>query len=155
STIFNIILYLIIFGTAGASASFNIHRLRMVSDIYITYTRIHLFELGPLYGLARLSAYNGLLYLIYVYALYATAPPVFFHWLGIAILLGLIGMAIFCLIWPVLGIHRLLVDEKLRQLLKNARRMETTLATLHSRLEADDLGSMDKLNNAIVALQLE
>jgi hypothetical protein len=156
SAVFNTIIhYLVNLGTASAAAYFSIHRLRVVSHIYTTYTRIRLFELGPLYGLARLSAYSGIAYLFYVYVLYATAPFVFYNWLGIALFLGLIGMAIFCLIWPVLGIHRLLLDEKARQLLKNARRLETTLEDLHSRLEAGKLEDMDKLNNAIAALQTE
>jgi hypothetical protein len=155
SLVFNTILICINCAIIGAAIFFEIYRVRMVSFIYTTYTHVNTFELGPLYGLSRLSAYSGLMSLFIAYALYATAPASFYTVLGIGILILQVGAGVFCLIWPLTGIHELLVNEKARHLRVNAQHLEATFDELHRRLESDDIAGMVELNNAVTTLELE
>ena len=73
--------------------------------------------------------------------------------LAIALPITLLGVAIF--VWPLLGIHRLLVNEKERLLEESSRRLEVAVVDLHHRVDNGELEGMTDLNMAIGALELE
>jgi hypothetical protein len=55
----------------------------------------------------------------------------------------------------MLGIHRLLVEEKTRMQNEAALRFEAVVDELHQRVDSGNLQGMDELNDAISSLQVE
>ncbi len=58
-------------------------------------------------------------------------------------------------VWPLLGIHRRLVQEKQRLLRESAQRLEVMIAELHSRVDTRELHSKDELHVIIGSLERE
>lgn len=143
-----------VMGFAGIYALFR--EVRLTDHIYTTYTRIKMFKLVPLYGFARLGAAEAFGILIMVYAIFATAPEAYHaSIIAQATLIANIPAIIIFFVGPLLGIHRLLVQEKGRQLNKNAERLETTLTELHQRVENDNITHMTDLHDALESLEIE
>jgi hypothetical protein len=53
-------------------------------------------------------------------------------------------------VWPLLGIHGLLADEKERLLAESAQRLEAAIADLHARM---DSGKLDGIENLIKGME--
>jgi hypothetical protein len=58
-------------------------------------------------------------------------------------------------IWPLRGIHALLLAEKQRLLTECNRRIKATVADLHQRIDNAKLEKMDNLNKAMLSLEIE
>ncbi len=69
--------------------------------------------------------------------------------------LFLVIMALVTFLWPLMGVHRLLQEEKGRFLGENARRFMATTAKLHQRVDTDQLSAMDEINNTLSSLAQE
>jgi hypothetical protein len=70
-------------------------------------------------------------------------------------LFGVFGLMVGAFIWPILGVHNLLVTEKTRRLVESNRRMETAITDLHQRVDAHNLQQMDDLNKTMASLEIE
>ena len=56
---------------------------------------------------------------------------------------------------PLLGVRRLLVDEKERRIYESADRLEATIAKLHERVDSGNLEGWNDLNTAMAFLETE
>jgi hypothetical protein len=130
------------FWLAALLAYHTIHQLRTVSLIYTNYTRINLFQLGPLYALSILAARTAIGISVPTYLWFRlttsassdlSTPDIF-----LSVFFGAIVILTF--IWPLLGAHRLLEREKQRVLDDIAARVEKTMTALHGMIDRDDLG---------------
>ena len=134
---FNVLLYMMV----AVAVYHTLHQLRLVSAIYTKHTRINLFQLGPLYALSGLTARTALGIGIPTYVwfqantLNATGSdtPNIIQ----TVFLGVIIVVTF--IWPLVGAHTLLEREKQRLQDDVAHRIESTIATLHTRADTGDL----------------
>jgi hypothetical protein len=152
------IIYLVYVGVWGIFSPFVYHTIRqlgMFNLIYTTHTRIDLFRMRPLYAFSSHTAITAASLTLTTYSWYFLNPgmlrdPVA---LGIGVPITLLGLAIF--IWPLVGIHRLLVDEKEKLLEEGSRRLEDAIADLHGRVDSGELEGMTDLNMAIGALEME
>lgn len=141
-------------GFAGIYALF--HEIRLTDHIYTTYARVKMFKLAPLYGFSRLGASQAFGILIMLYAIFATAPEAYHtSIIGQVTLIANIPATVIFFVGPLLGIHRLLVLEKGRQLNQNAERLEATISELHQRIEDKDMTHMDEMNHALASLEIE
>ena len=59
------------------------------------------------------------------------------------LIIAIIAIALF--IWPLLGIHRLLVSEKEKLVAASAKRIETDIAEFDRCIDAGELEAMDKM----------
>ena len=59
--------------------------------------------------------------------------------IGMAIFMAVVSIVIF--MWPLLGIHRRLVQEKQLLLRESSQLLEVTIAELHGRVKAGELDS--------------
>jgi hypothetical protein len=64
-------------------------------------------------------------------------------------------LALVAFVWPLLGIHHLLVAEKARLLDECRRRLEASFVELHRRLDAGEIEGMSEFNMAIGSLEME
>jgi hypothetical protein len=151
---FTIILTIMMWWLVGAFAYHTAHQLRLVSRIYARHTRINLFKLIPLYAFSDLSARTTLGLLLALYAWYAVLPDTFSRTGNIisAVVANVIAGLVF--VWPFLGIHRLLADEKERLLGQSAQRLETAIAELHTRMDSNQLEGIENLVKGMEGLEI-
>jgi hypothetical protein len=134
-----------------------IHQLLVVNEIYTRYTRINLFQPGPLYELSSLTARTAIgigipTYLWFqINSLYSTS--IYLSDIIQTIFLGIIIIVTF--VTPLLGAHRLLEREKQRLQDEVGGRIEATIATLHKRVDAGKLDDYSVLKVVLDGLVTE
>jgi hypothetical protein len=109
----------------------------------------------PLYGLSSLTALTGASLAGITYGWIAINPSLLGELVTLAIVLPITVLALITFVWPLFGIHRLLVQEKGRLIDECSIRLEATLADLHQRVDGGALEAMDDLNKTITSLELE
>ena len=140
---------------AGVFIYHSIHQLREISRIYLTFTRLNLYRLQPLYAFSVPAALTAGGLILYNYTWFAAAPE--FLAQPISIVLGIFFAVASAVIfaWPLLGIHRRLVAEKRMALAESARRFEAAVSELHQRVDKKAMTKMDDLNKTLASLELE
>jgi hypothetical protein len=108
-----------------------------------------------LYAFSSLSARTAIGILAISYSWYATVPAIFGDVTGLITGLGLLAIGVFTFVWPLLGVHNLLVEEKGRLLSDCAQRQEVAITKLHQRIDADQIERMDDLNKVMASLEIE
>jgi hypothetical protein len=148
-------IYLIGAWIAGAFIYHTIHQLRLINRIHTKHTRVDLFRMRPLYAFSRLTALTAASLTLTLYVDVAFQPGVLDdpRVIGIASIIVVLAVATFA--WPLLGIHRLLVEEKGRLLDENSLLLEAKLVELHQGLNRGELDGMENLNMAIASLEIE
>jgi hypothetical protein len=139
----------------GAFLYHTIHQLRVINRIYTAYTRISLFQIGPLYAFSSTTALTAVSLTLSIYSWYALNPETLHDpfSLGVAFLVTALALATF--IWPLLGVHRLLAAEKVRLLDETALHFEAAIAKLHQGLNDGSLERIDEINKAFAGLEME
>lgn len=132
-----------------------VHQLRTINLIYTRHTRVVLLRLTPLYALSSLTALTAVSLAAITYGWIALNPGLSTEPISWAIVVPITGLAIATFVWPLLGIHRLLVEEKGRLLDECSLRLEAIIAELHDRVDSERLEGMDDLNKTIASLEIE
>lgn len=140
---------------AGALIYHSIHQLREISRIYLTFARLNLYRLQPLYAFSVPAALTSGGLVLYNYGWFAGAPELLAQPISIALGSFFAAIAAVIFAWPLLGIHRRLVAEKRRCLAENAHRFEAAVAELHQRVDKKAITHMDDLNKALGSLEIE
>ena len=156
-----IIFYLIVQAPFYAVLVYHtLRQLRLVASIHAMVKEINLFQLFPVYAFSSLTARTGLVIVLLIYYTYF-----FFYFLNIrgstpgllgtisSVILLLVALA--CFVLPLLGMHRRLAHEKSRLLGESSRRLESTLAALHERVDHGEYEKVDGMQKAVAALQTE
>jgi len=155
SLLFNDLVSLVVWILCSVGTYHSFHQLRMVSYIYTKYTRINLFEQRPLYALSGLTARTSILWIIVAWAWYASVPGLTETFVsGFAVVLWVV-VAVIMFVWPLMGIHNLLLEAKDRVLFQNRQRLEALVGELHQRIDREDLAQMDNFNKALASIELE
>jgi len=140
---------------AGVFIYHSIHQLREISRIYLTFTRLNLYRLQPLYAFSVPAALTAGGLILYNYAWFAVGPEFLDQPISIALGIFFATAAAVIFAWPLLGIHRRLAGEKKKALAESARRFEAAVAELHQRVDKKALAKMDDLNKTLASLELE
>ncbi len=152
------LVYLTYIGAWWVLAAFlyhTIHQLRTIDLIYTHHTRINLFKMRPLYGLSGVTALTGVSLTAMTYSWMVINPELWGNLISMAIVLPITILAFTTFVWPLLGIHRLLEEEKGRLLDECSLRIEAAIAALHQRVDGEKLEGMDDLNKTIASLEIE
>jgi hypothetical protein len=139
----------------GVLVYHSIHQLREISRIYLTFARLNLYRLQPLYAFSVPAALTSGGLILYSYGWFAGAPELVAQPISIALGVFFAAIASVIFAWPLLGIHRRLVMEKKRCLAENAHRFEAVAAELHQRIDKKTLTRMDDLNRTLSTLEIE
>jgi hypothetical protein len=141
--------------TLGVVIYHTVHQLRLVRAIYRKYTRISLFEPGPLYAFSRLTAYTAIAMTFGSQAWVNIAPSVTSRPAERAITLLFPLLAVVMFVWPLLGLHHRLVEEKTRQQADVARDLADIFTELRRCVQANELSNIAALNQAAATLVIE
>jgi hypothetical protein len=132
-----------------------LHQLRTINLIYTRYTRVVLLRMTPLYALSSLTALTAASLAAITYGWIALNPGLSTEPISWAIVVPITLLAVSTFVWPLLGIHRLLVGEKGRLLDECSLRLEAAITELHRRVDHEQLEGMDDLNKTIASLEIE
>ena len=152
------LVYLTYIGAWWVIAAFlyhTIHQLRTIDLIYTHHSRVNLFKMRPLYGLSGVTALTGVSLTAITYGWMLINPELWGNPISMAIVLPITILAFTTFVWPLLGIHQLLEEEKGRLLDACSLRMEAAIAMLHQRVDSEKLEGMDDLNKTIASLEIE
>ena len=150
--VFDVALYVLVFGAIGVFLYHTFRQLRSVSRIHAATTTVNLFQPAPLYAFSWLTARTGMgLLVLNAYSI-LTDPATFVNpaLLGLVIFAWIVAGAAFVL--PLRGIHRLIVLEKRRLLADVNERLEATIRQLYGGAERQPLSGMDQLNQLLAGL---
>ena len=139
----------------GALLYHTIHQLRVINHIYTKHVSINLFRMSPLYAFCGLTAFTAVSLTVPPYGWLAINPETLYDPISIGISLLITVLALATFVWPVLGIHRLLVEEKGRLLDEGSLRLEAAIVELHQRVDSGKLEGMMDLNMTIAGLEME
>jgi hypothetical protein len=112
-----------------------IHQVRMVNQIYTTVTKIDLFNLTPIHAFSVLTAQTATGALPIAYAWVATEPSVANDKVSVLAVISLVVLALITFLWPLLGIHQVLEDEKSKAQAEVSQRIKRMSAELHRRID--------------------
>jgi len=156
-------IFVVVFQIVDKSSAFllgvilyhTVRQLRMVNAINSKYTRISLFNLGPLQAFSKLTASTavGLVAGIYGWMLInpdLLADPVSLGFVG---LFTILAIAVF--VWPLFGTHRLMEMEKARMLHELDLHFEAAFSKFDQRLRDDDNAAIERLNGTITSLEIQ
>ena len=149
------LMYVSVWWVVAAFLYHTVHQLRTINRIYTHHARVNLFKMRPLYGLSGITALTGVSLTAITYGWMAINPELWGEPISMAVVLPITVLSLAVFIWPLLGIHQLLEEEKGRLLDECAVRMESAIAELHRRVDSEGLEGMDDLNKTISSLEIE
>jgi hypothetical protein len=153
---FTRVLYRVLWWLFGTFLYHTWHQLRQINRVYTKHTRVNLFRLGPLYAFSTVTALTAVGLLIPPYGFVALlTPDARNDLIAIAYMLPITGLALAAFVWPLLGIHRLLSEEKTRLLDENSQHLEAAITRLRERAESGELEDLGALNTALGTLESE
>jgi hypothetical protein len=156
-------IFTIVFQIVDKSSAFlfgvliyhTIRQLRLVNTINMNHIRVNLFNLRPLQAFSRLTAATAVGLVVGVYGWVLINPelltdPVI---LGFAGLISITALAVF--VWPLYGVHRLMVTEKEKLLRALDQDFEAVFARFNQGLREDDYAAIERLNGTITSLEIQ
>ena len=133
----------------GVFAYHTIHQLRLVSRIYAMSSHINLFRPDPLYTFSGLSARTAVGVVLIPYATIATTPGVLENPGTVLTGIPLNLLAILVFLSPLLGMQRLLAEEKRKLRDENALQIESTISETNRQVGQGDLTNMSLLKDTM------
>jgi hypothetical protein len=133
----------------------NIYLMRLVDYIYTTHTQIDLFALDSLYALTRPLALLALSMLFWAYAWVVTTPGMLIHPVGLGVILGFSLIAVATFVLPLVGVHRLLVEQKRKVQREIALLLKRLIGEAHQQIDANALENLPRLKEAMQTLLTE
>lgn len=156
-------IFVVVFQIVDKSSAFllgviiyhTVRQLRMVNAINSKYTRISLFNLGPLQAFSKLTASTAVGLVVGIYGWMLINPDL----LADPVSLGFVGLftilAIAVFVWPLFGTHRLMEMEKARMLHELDLHFEAAFSQFNQRLRDDEYAAIERLNGTIASLEIQ
>jgi len=148
-------IYRLLWWIFGTLIYHTIHQLRVINRIFTRHTRISLFRMRPLYAFSSLTALTAVSLTVIPYAWMAINPGTLSDPTAFGVALPFTILALVTFVWPLLGVHRLLVEEKERLLGEGSLRLEASIVELQQRMDSGKLEGMDDLYKAIAGLEIQ
>ena len=156
--VFAVVFHIIDKGSAflvGVFIYHTIRQLRLVNTINVNHIRVNLFDLKPLQAFSRLTASTAVGLVVFVYLWMFINPelltdPVIF---GYLVIFTILAISIF--VWPLVGTHRLIENEKERMLHEIDLRFEAAFSDFNQRFSDGDDPDIERLNGMITSLDVQ
>lgn len=131
-----------------------LHQLTVVRLIY-GRARVNLFNLRPLYAFSDLSARTAIGLQLFVSGFYLLVPELLNNMFsaGFGVILSVVAVLTF--VWPLLGTHNLLVDEKNHVLGEKSKALEAAITELNRSITSKEVQGIDAWHKAMASLEIE
>ncbi|MFZ2361520.1 MAG: hypothetical protein WA040_19420 [Anaerolineae bacterium] len=147
-----IVVSVLSFFVGGTFIQHVLHQMRAVRGIYAQVDSVDLYDTQPLIAFSGLTARAAVGLILLQYAILAILPGESKLTLIVpSAILTLIAVAVF--VWPLLGVHRLLEEEKGEQLAAVEQRLKAVVATLYQRVDSGELVDMEQVEKTITSLK--
>jgi hypothetical protein len=132
-----------------------IRQLRLVNTINVNHIRVNLFHIKPIQAFSRLTASTAVGLVVFVYSWMFINPelltdPIIF---GYLVFFTILAVSIF--VWPLVGTHRLMENEKERMLHEIDLRFEAAFSDFNQRFLKDDDADIERTNGTISSLEIQ
>jgi hypothetical protein len=155
--IFNVVFYAIDKSSAFLYGVFFYHTIRQLRlvNTNLTRARVNLFNLRPLQAFAPLTATTAIGLVIGFYSWMIINPelisdPVI---LGILVVITILALIVFG--WPLYGVHRRMVEAKMRAMHEIDRKFEMLFSQYNEVFQEGDDAELVKLNGIISGLEVQ
>ena len=157
-SVFTIVYHIIDKSSAflfGVVIYHTIRQLRLVYAINSNHIRINIFQLRPVQAFSRLTGATALGLVIFFYGWMLINPELLADpaILGVSLLFTTLAVLVF--VWPLWGVHRLMVTEKERALHEIELQFEDVFAAFNLHLEENDYAGAQELNGTIMSLEIK
>jgi hypothetical protein len=132
-----------------------IRQLRLVNTINSNYTRISLFNLGPLQAFSKLTASTAAGLVFGVLGWMSLNPDLLADAVSLGFASSYTILATATFVWPLWGVHRLMEAEKARALREIDERFEAVFAKFNQHLHDNDYAATERLNGTIASLEIQ
>lgn len=147
-----IVVSILSFFVGGTFIQHVVHQMRTVRGIYTQVDHVDLYDAGPLTAFSGLTARAAIGLVLLQYAILAMLPGESKLTLAVpSAILTLIAVAVF--VWPLLGVHRLLEEEKSRQMAAVEQRLKAAVDSLYQRVDSGQLVDMEQIEKTITSLK--
>lgn len=154
--IFDILLTSLMTAPFFALSVRSIRQLLMVSRLHKRAKAISLFDLDPAHAFSTLTARTGGGVILALILIYLTTPEQMFSSLPDSIFtVSILLLAMVVFIAPLMGMQRLLYQEKKRQLAQTNELILAASKRLHHKVRVEDYTEMAGTKDAIAALMTE
>lgn len=146
---------LVTYAIGGVIYYHSIRQLRLVRHTVNRVEQFDLFRLDPVYAFSVLTSRTGIGWVLLLTATLLLFP---IQLVGVPVLITLgiqVALAILAFALPLQVVHRRLSAEKRRLQADHDRRLKSTLARLHERVDGADLAEISEVNDAIAGLNSE
>jgi hypothetical protein len=156
--VFAIVFQIVDKSPAFLLGTFIYHTLRqlgLVNTINSNYTRISLFNLGPLHAFSKVTASTAVGLLVGIYGWMLINPELLADPMSVGFVGAFTILAVVVFVWPLLGAHRLMEMEKQRVLHEIDLHFEAVFLEFDQRLRDDDYAATERLNATIATLEIQ
>jgi hypothetical protein len=140
---------------AGVGVYHTVRQLRAIGHIYSHHVDIDLLNQLPLYGLASVSAFTSIGFIIAPSIMFVLLPRLFTDELSLSVALALFAIAALAFLAPLYRLHQALDSVKSARLGANSGKLESLIRQLHSQVGTSDLEHVGQTHEAMEALKLE
>lgn len=130
-------------------------QLRLVNAINSNYTRISLFNLGPLQAFSKLTASTAVGLVVGIYGWMLINPDLLADPVSLAFVGLFTAVALVVFIWPLWGVHRLIEMEKAKMLHELGLHFEAAFSEFNQGVRDGDQAAMDRLNPVMAGLEIQ
>jgi hypothetical protein len=139
----------------GVIITHTVRQLRLVNAINARHVRIDLFNLRPLQAFSKLTASTAVGLVVGVYGWMVINPelwrdPVI---LGFIAIITVLAVSVF--VWPLYGVHRLMVAAKERTLHEIDLRFQAVFSDFNRGLRDEDYSATEGLTGTIASLDIQ
>lgn len=132
-----------------------IRQLRLVNTVNSNYTRISLYNLGPLQAFSKLTASTAVGLVFGILGWMVLNPDLLADPVSLAFAASYTVLATIIFVWPLWGVHRLMQTEKEKALHELDLRFEAAFERLNQLVHDDDYASTETLNSTIASLDIQ
>jgi hypothetical protein len=144
---------LLLWGAVAGPFIYHIyHQVQVIDLIYTRHTAINLFHLRPLYAFSKLTARAALILIFLIYPAFIISPDVLQDPVVWVSTIGISLIALWNFLGPLLGIHRLLAEEKDRLHSEISSSIEDLSHRIDRSIASDDFGKVESMKAALEAL---
>lgn len=157
-SMFTIVFHLIDKSSAflfGVVIYHTIRQLGIVNDVNSNYVRINIFRLRPVKAFSRLTASTTIGLVVFFYGWMVINPELLGDPAILGVSLVFTALVVLLFVWPLWGVHRLMVAEKVRALQEIELQFEDIFTEFNKHVVENDYAAAEKLNGTIMSLEIQ
>lgn len=133
----------------------SVHQLRVVTTLYARHTQVDLFQPGAVRAFSALTAQTAIAGVLTAYVWFATEANFTGNPVSFSVFLILLLLAGVTFVAPLLGVHRMLEQEKGAAFADASRRLRAVFAELHECIDRRAYAEYDAMSKAVTAMKEE